>query len=117
MLLGNLIYLVALEDKFHLTRLEFESDRFCILDIGFGDGEWMMNMSNAYPTAKITGIDLVASPRSCDLDIFPNIDAISPIDFTDETWPVRADSQDLVHLSLLCGTIPSFVKLYETAHK
>lgn len=94
-----------------------DPDRFRVLDVGFGDGEWMMHMSYAYPDADITGIDLVPAPEPRRFDVYPNVSPISPVDFNNEMWPVRENRQDLVHLGLLYGSVPSFARLYQIAHK
>lgn len=71
-------------------------------------------MANQYRDSKIMGLDLVPFLVR---HSFRNLNNISPVDFTKEEWPLTQDSQDLVHLALLCGSVPSWEKLYQTAFR
>lgn len=71
-------------------------------------------MARTYPSAEITGFDLVPFEINTYADTIRNM---SPVDFTRETWPIPKDSQDLIHMALLCGSVPDWERMYRTAYK
>ncbi|KXS94962.1 hypothetical protein AC578_3836 [Pseudocercospora eumusae] len=108
----RLIYTVALNKQLHIASFTTTPRR--ILDIGFGDGYWMLEMRDRYPSTEIIGLDLVndSQPprdRNCQFQ--------APVDFNAPTWPIEDSSVDLVHMAQLCGCVPDWVALYRKAYR
>ncbi|KAL9532503.1 Secondary metabolism regulator [Sphaerulina musiva] len=111
-IIHNLIYGTAMNGQLHIA--PFTSTPRRILDIGFGSGFWMIEAGKKYPTTEIIGFDLDNALGSAVLD---NCQFRSPVDFTAPQWEIEDGSVDLVHMSQLCGCVPSWPDQYAKAFR
>lgn len=111
-IIHNLIYGTAMNGQLHIAPFTGTPRR--ILDIGFGSGFWMIEAGKKYPTTEIIGFDLDNALGSAVLD---NCQFRSPVDFTAPQWEIEDGSVDLVHMSQLCGCVPSWPDQYAKAFR
>lgn len=89
-----------LKHVFHANYLAPIANPTSILDVACGTGRWMLEMANAFPGAKIAGIDLEPPTKTGSIVNFPSTckfitsNIIDGLPFTDQSF-------DFVHQRLL----------------
>lgn len=101
--LMHLIFTMAADGYLHLAPINWHPQR--ILDIGCGTGAWCIEMSDAYPSAEVVGVEL--SPSQPTL-VPPNL--TFQIDDFDDEW-TYSRSFDYIHARLLAGRIRDWPRL------
>ena len=110
-----LIHDIALNGRLHNADLDLRprGHRPQVLDVGFGTGIWCLDMANAFPSADVTGIDLINN-QPPEANNPRNVSFITNADFTSLDWGFRRNSFEFVRMSQLCGCVPDWLALYRT---
>ncbi|OJJ48805.1 hypothetical protein ASPZODRAFT_129117 [Penicilliopsis zonata CBS 506.65] len=104
------MYLIVLEGQ--LTTAPIPTDSPSILDIGTGPGDWVVEMSQQYPDAKIVATDIsVFDTALAEIDL-PNV-SFTLDDARAADWPYDRDTFDLIHLRGLSGAFANWSRIYE----
>ncbi|RMY41059.1 hypothetical protein D0865_12387 [Hortaea werneckii] len=111
--LCHLIHNVALGTP-NPARLIPHSDRPHVLDVGYGTGSWLYDMSDKYPKAHLVGID-TAPTRERDPEPSKDMHFLAPVDFESDDWGVPEGSFDLINMSQLCGSVRDWDRLCRRA--
>ncbi|KAI7053004.1 hypothetical protein KC352_g45341, partial [Hortaea werneckii] len=90
--LCHLIHNVALGTP-HPARLVPHTNRPHVLDVGYGTGSWLYDMSDKYPNAHLVGID-TAPTRERDPEPSKDMHFLAPVDFESDDWGVLEGSFD-----------------------
>lgn len=80
-----------------------------ILDLGCGTGIWSIDMADRYPNANVLGWDL----NYCQPKKVPGNIRYEQHDITDPHWDVEPDHFDLIHMSMLAGSVRNWPGLYQ----
>ena len=111
--LCHLIHNVALGTP-HPARLIPHTNRPHVLDVGYGTGSWLYDMSDKYPNAHLVGID-TAPTRERDPEPSKDMHFLAPVDFESDDWGVLEGSFDLINMSQLCGSVRDWDRLCRRA--
>ena len=87
-----------------------------MVDVGHGTGIWTYEQAEWTPWADVVGIDLHSrTPERID-EMGPVVNAsfITPVNFLHSDWPFTPGSVDLIRMSRLCGSVPSWLEQYQT---
>lgn len=86
-----------------------------VLDLGCGEGNWVLDMAEKFPGVEIRGVDLACiQPPSRYLP--SNVRFQAPTDY-EGFWTFGEQSWDLIHLALGCGSVSNWPELYKNAFR
>ncbi|KAJ5547566.1 hypothetical protein N7513_004800 [Penicillium frequentans] len=111
--IGHMMFLVLDHNQDNpLFRAPVGSSPKNILDIGTGQGSWVIDVADMYPCANVRGVDLFPPPVSW---MPPN--CVFEVDDVLQDWTWR-DPFDLIHMRLMYGALPpdGWLKLYKQAY-
>ncbi|KAL0929393.1 uncharacterized protein CTRU02_215559 [Colletotrichum truncatum] len=91
-------------------RAHIRDDAQAILDVGTGSGAWVVDVSEAYRSSVVTGIDM--SPIMPE-EVPPNV--LFEIDDFNEPWTFQPNSFDYIHMRFLTGSIKDWEYIMKQA--
>lgn len=75
-----------------------------------------MNLAEFHTGYQVEGIDIVGHQPPSQF-WWPNARFRAPVDFNSGDWGLQPDYYDVIHAGNLCGSVPSWERLYAQMYR